>query len=173
MPRTVRFVRIRPQARLRAQIPCPRDDLRKLSKRAHRGTSSMRSCPPSLRAGAGAAQPYGPSRCYHTSTSMPRLAAHSSPAGSSAPWPTPSWMPASSGFQLNRALLARFWRMSSRSRTPSSLHRAARSTLRSLRQVASRAARRAALRGPTSERSEPSRDSLCVLLPCYLLCGLV
>ena len=32
MPRTVRFVRIRPQARLRAQIPCPRDDLRKLSK---------------------------------------------------------------------------------------------------------------------------------------------
>lgn len=70
-----------------------------------------------------------------------------------------------SGFQLNLrgAQIARFWRTSSRSHTPSSLHRAARSTLRSLRQAASRAARRIALRGPTSERPVPSRDLLCLL----------
>jgi len=51
MPRTIRFVRIRPRARLRAQIPCPRDDLRKLSKVHCEGVGFHAHAPSGVRHG--------------------------------------------------------------------------------------------------------------------------
>ena len=79
---------------------CPRS-LHALGRSPARRARTEVLCP--LRA---AALPLGPraqaqrsrtalSRCCHTSTPTPRLDAHSSPACSSAPRPTPSWVPAS------------------------------------------------------------------------------
>ena len=162
-PRSVGACFCRALVQMPALTPCARTLA--CSACAHRGTLSItRSRPPSRPAGAGAAQPYGP---------LPLLPYEHADSAPGCSFVTRVQLGASadavvgasiSGFQLNRrgALIARFWRTSSRSRAPSPLHRTARSTPRSLRQAVSRAARRVALRGPTSERPESSRDLLCL-----------
>ena len=71
MPRAVWFVRIRPRARLRAHTPCPRDDLRKLSKVRCEGVGFHAHAPSGARHGLPARASAG--RWFRCSRSLHAL----------------------------------------------------------------------------------------------------